>query len=129
MKVELLYFEGCPSYERLLPRLRALVAAVDPGGEVALRRVESIEDAERERFLGSPTVRIDGVDVDLESAGREDFGVKCRLYRWNGESSPLPREQWIRDALAGARAHFVFTLTGPGPTGTETFYLRGTIRY
>ena len=78
MRVELLYFEGCPSYERLLPKLRALVAAADPHGEVELRRVESIEDAER-----------------------DDFGLKCRLYRWDGEASPVPCEQWIRDALSG----------------------------
>ena len=102
MRVELLYFDGCPSYERLLPRLRKLVAAADPGGQIELRRIESIEDAERERFLGSPTVRVDGVDVDSGAAEREDFGLKCRLYRWDGEASPLPREQWIHDALSGA---------------------------
>jgi hypothetical protein len=102
MRVELLYFDGCPSYERLLPRLRELVAAAGSGTEIELRRVESIEDAERERFLGSPTVRIDGVDVDPGAGEREDYGLKCRLYRWNGEASPLPREQWIRDALSAS---------------------------
>jgi hypothetical protein len=37
MKVELLYFDGCPSHERLLPRLRELVAEADPDGQVELR--------------------------------------------------------------------------------------------
>ena len=96
MRVELLYFDGCPSYERLLPRLSELAA----GAEVELRRVESIEAAERERFLGSPTVRVDGVDVDPAAASREDFGLKCRLYRSGDGTSGLPPEEWIRDALA-----------------------------
>ena len=100
MRVELLYFDGCPSYERLLPRLRELVARVDAQAEIELRRVESIEDAERERFLGSPTVRVDGADVDPGAAGREDFGLKCRLYRSGEGTSPLPPEEWIRSALS-----------------------------
>ena len=100
MRVELLYFDGCPSYEHLLPRLSALVAAADPDAELGLRQVESIEAAERERFLGSPTVRVDGLDVDPGAAGREDFGLKCRLYRSEEGTSGLPPERWIRDALA-----------------------------
>jgi hypothetical protein len=102
MKVELLYFDGCPSYERLLPRLRELVARADARTEIELRRVESVEDAERERFLGSPTVRVEGLDVDPGASGREDFGLKCRLYRSDGHTSPLPPEEWILEALAGS---------------------------
>jgi hypothetical protein len=100
MRVELLYFDGCPSYEKLLPRLRELVAGADPHAEIELRRVESIEAAERERFLGSPTVRVDGADVDPGAPGREDFGLKCRLYRSEEGTSGLPPEEWIRQALA-----------------------------
>lgn len=102
MKVELLYFDGCPSYQRLLPRLRELIAEVTRGAELELRPIESIEDAERARFLGSPTVRVDGVDVDPGAADREDFGLKCRLYRSDGITSPLPPEEWIHEALAGS---------------------------
>jgi hypothetical protein len=100
MTVELLYFDGCPSYERLLPGLREMVAEYDPGAKVQLRRVESIEDAERERFLGSPTVRVDGADVHPGAGSRGDFGLKCRLYRSHGVTSPLPPEEWIREALS-----------------------------
>ncbi len=103
MKVELLYFDGCPSYERLLPRLRELITEVDPDTEIELRAVESIEEAEREGFLGSPTVRVDGRDIDPGAAGREDFGLNCRLYRSDERASGLPPEKWIRAALAGSR--------------------------
>ncbi len=103
MRVELLYFDGCPNHERLLPRLRELVADADPDAEVELRRVGSIEAAERECFLGSPTLRIDGVDVDPGTAERTDFGLKCRLYRSDEGTSGIPPERWIRDALAQAK--------------------------
>ena len=102
MKVELLYFDGCPSYERLLPRLRELVAEVDPSVELELRRVETIEEAERERFLGSPTVRVDGRDVDPGADRRGDFGMKCRIYKAADGLGPLPPDGWITEALTRA---------------------------
>ncbi|MBS1885673.1 MAG: hypothetical protein JSU06_00630 [Actinobacteria bacterium] len=102
MKVELLYFEGCPSYEALLPELRALLADEGIGVEVELRRVETVEEAEHERFLGSPTVRVDGVDVEPGAAKREDFGMKCRLYRDEAGLGHTPAAEWIRAALGGA---------------------------
>lgn len=64
MRIELLYFDGCPNHERFLPRLHELLDRADITHEFQMRRVESIEDAERERFLGSPTLRVDGRDVE-----------------------------------------------------------------
>ena len=88
-KVELLYFDGCPSYEKLLPRLRALLAEEGCGEALSLT----------DRFLGSPTVRLDGEDVDPSAAARGDFGLKCRLYPGEGRLEHLPPEEWIRTAL------------------------------
>ena len=99
MKVELLYFDGCPRYQALLPRLRALIAEERVDAEVELRRVETIEAAEEERFLGSPTVRVDGRDVDPGAEARDDLGLKCRLYRSSEGTSGLPPGQWIAAAL------------------------------
>jgi hypothetical protein len=95
--IEVLYFDGCPSHERLLPTVRRL--ADDVGADVAVHRVESSEEAEAERFLGSPTVRVDGTDVDPGAAGRTDYGMKCRLFRFDDRQSPTPPERWIRSAL------------------------------
>jgi hypothetical protein len=99
MRVELLYFDGCPSHGRLLPTVRRL--ADEAGAELVLRRVETPEEAQAERFLGSPTVRVDGADVDPGAAGRTDYGIKCRIYRFDGEQSATPPETWIRSAFAG----------------------------
>ena len=100
--IELLYFDGCPSHERVLPTVRRL--AGDARAEVTLRRVDSPEEAEAERFLGSPTVRVDGTDVEPGAAARTDYGMKCRLFRFDGGQSPTPPEQWIRAALTRARS-------------------------
>lgn len=80
MTVEVLYFDGCPSHEALMPRLRTLMAEAGIEDPVELKRVTSLEDAERERFLGSPTLRVDGRDVDPSAEQRSDYGLKCRLY-------------------------------------------------
>jgi len=97
MTLELLYFDGCPAHERLLPTLRALADA--NGVALRLRSIESVEDAERERFLGSPSVRVDGVDVEPGADERRDYGLKCRLYPAAGEQPGLPRREWIEHAL------------------------------
>jgi hypothetical protein len=102
VRIELLYFDGCPSYAELLPRLRELLASEGIDQEIELRRVESSEEAERERFLGSPTVRIDGEDVDISARERHDFGVECRLYRTEEGLVGTPPDGWIRVALERA---------------------------
>lgn len=98
MKVELLYFDGCPSYRKLLPELEAMLEREGLDGSLELRRVETPEDAERERFLGSPTVRVDGKDIEPDASARQDFGLKCRLYMTD-DVSGIPPKRWIADAL------------------------------
>ena len=95
--IELLYFDGCPNHEQLLPTVARLAA--QSHAELRLRRVESPEAAERERFLGSPTVRVNGIDVDPAATERTDFGLDCRIYRSGAGQSPLPPTDWIRNAL------------------------------
>ena len=104
MRIELLYFDGCPGHERLLPRLRRMLADAEDD-EIDLIRVESPEAAERHRFLGSPTLRIDGVDVEPGAELRTDYGMTCRLYRTpEGARQPLPHDDWISAAIERARS-------------------------
>jgi hypothetical protein len=100
VNVELLYFDGCPSYERLKPRLEELMQRTGVSGALELHRVDSEQQAVHERFLGSPTVRVDGVDVDPGAAKRDDFGIKCRLYRDGERQHELPPDSWIVSALS-----------------------------
>lgn len=102
VRIEVLYFDGCPHHEALLPRLRELLDRARVDGEIHLRRVESLEAAERERFLGSPTLRVDGRDVDPGAAERQDFGLKCRLYPGEQQTVGLPPDDWVLAALRRA---------------------------
>ena len=102
MRIELLYFDGCPSYRTLLPRLEKLVHETGVRDGVELLRVNSEQQAVKERFLGSPTVRVDGADVEPGADAREDFGIKCRLYRGPGGQFPIPPDEWIIAALRRA---------------------------
>jgi hypothetical protein len=103
MTVEVLYFEGCPNHEALLPHLRDLLHAAGVSTDVELLRVEDDDVAERERFLGSPTLRIDGEDVEPGADRRTDYGVKCRLYATSDGLRGTPEDEWVLAALRRAR--------------------------
>ena len=100
MTIELLYFDGCPNHDELVPHLHELLTQAGIDATIELRRVETVEDAERERFLGSPTVRIDGRDVDPGAEGRDDYGMKCRLYATEDGLRRTPPDAWILSAVA-----------------------------
>lgn len=97
MTLEVLYFDDCPGHDRLLPVLRELAA--EHGLVLTQRRIATAAAAEHARFLGSPSVRVDGVDVEPGAHERTDFGLKCRLYRSSDGQSGLPPREWIDRAL------------------------------
>ena len=99
VKIELLYLDGCPSHQAFLPRLRELLAEAGVHAPITERRVASDIDAQRERFLGSPTLRVDGIDVEPDAGVRTDYGLQCRLYRTAEGLSGTPRDEWVLGAL------------------------------
>jgi hypothetical protein len=101
-RVEILYFEGCPNQgpARALVERHARELRVEP--EIELVEVADLEAAVALRFLGSPTVRVDGVDVEPGAEERRDFAFSCRIYRNEEGTSERPEESWVRDALIEA---------------------------
>jgi hypothetical protein len=101
--VELLWWRGCPSWERALRMLREEMATVglDPEA-VRVTEIEGEADAERRGFHGSPTILVDG--RDFQPPGPEEpRGLVCRVYRRrDGVVSPLPDRADIREALEGS---------------------------
>jgi hypothetical protein len=102
MKVELLYFDRCPSHEAFVARLEELLGCAGVHVAVEWRRVESDAAAQSERFLGSPTLRVDGVDVDPGAGERSGYGLTCRLYPTAGGLTGAPPDEWVIDALTRA---------------------------
>jgi hypothetical protein len=103
VRLEVLYFDGCPSHEALMARLHMLMAQAGVDAPIELKRVESVEAARREHFLGSPTLRVNGQDVDPSAGERTDFGLNCRLYPSpDGLRGAVP-DEFVVAALTRAR--------------------------
>lgn len=101
-RVEILYFEGCPNHEaaRELVEHAAEELSIQP--RLELIRVADAEAAAELRFLGSPTVRVDGRDVEPGAEERREFVFSCRVYRSERGFAGQPDEAWIRSALTEA---------------------------
>jgi hypothetical protein len=101
-RVEILYFEGCPNHEpaRALVERLARQLRIEP--EIRLVEVADPEAAVELGFLGSPTVRVDGVDVEPGAEVRRDFALSCRIYRSKRAAAAQPDEKWVREALIEA---------------------------
>jgi hypothetical protein len=99
MRVELLWWEGCPSHPETLEDLSRVLREEGIDSDVQLVEVESDEQARTERFPGSPTIRLDGEDAFPADPG-EPFSLTCRIYRLrDGRVSPTPDPDDIRDAI------------------------------
>lgn len=98
--VEFLWWDGCPSAEQALSDLRAAMgrAGLDPEA-VEVREIRTDDDAGRAEFVGSPTIRVDGRDVDPPGED-EPVGLSCRVYkRRDGRMSPTPDPADLEEAL------------------------------
>ncbi len=78
MKVELLYFDECPSYHAAEMLLREALAEEGQAAEIVKIKIENEADAQRWKFPGSPTIRFDGVDPFQQ--GTNDYGLECRVF-------------------------------------------------
>lgn len=102
MKIELLYFEGCPSFQPTLSLLQQVLDEEKISSKVQTINVESEASAIEYRFLGSPSIRVDGQDIEMAAQTATDLGMKCRIYDNNGVPSGVPAKSKIREALRGA---------------------------
>jgi hypothetical protein len=98
VRIQVLFFEGCPNSEKTV-ELVSEIARVE-GVETLIERVEirTPADAVHHRFLGSPSVRVNGLDVEAHARNRSDFAMVCRLYGASG----LPPSDAIVDAIRKA---------------------------
>jgi hypothetical protein len=97
--VELLYFEGCPNHVAARNMVESVAAEVGVSADLRLIEVETPEAADELRFLGSPTIRIQGKDVEPGADERTEFQYACRVYRTTSGFSGSPDPEWVRHAL------------------------------
>ncbi len=104
-RIEVLYVHGCPHYPGVVALVARVRAELGVDAELRTTLVGDHQAAERARFPGSPTVRVDGRDVDPAAAATLVPSLACRLYRHEQGLSGQPAERWVRDALLAAAGH------------------------
>lgn len=98
VRVELLYFDGCPNWKVAEDRLTEVLGALGRADVVVERRlVETPEQAEELQFLGSPTIRINGVDPF--ATGEEPVGLACRVFVTPAGLRGSPETAQLREVL------------------------------
>ena len=98
MIIELLYFAGCPSWQRALANLETVIQEEKLDVTVKQIEVRSDNEAVQYRFLGSPSFQVDG--VDFWPASRDDFSMNCRVYKTSHGLLGWPTIEMLRDKLS-----------------------------
>lgn len=100
MKIELLYWQDCPSYPEAHALLEEVLAERGLDAPIEMREVGTQEEAEELRFPGSPTIRVDGRDIDPQGEAAALPALTCRIYRLpDGRISPIPTREQMEAAL------------------------------
>jgi len=98
MKIEVLYVPGCPNHKPAVESVMDVLKSESFEADVLQIPVQSESDARALHFPGSPTIRVNGGDIEPESIS--GFGLACRLY---GNGSGVPSAAAIRTAVAATR--------------------------
>lgn len=96
-KIEFLYFEGCPSYKQALENLRTVLQEEGIKAELELINVDSPEKTDNAGFYGSPSIRVDGIDLENKTG---TYSYACRIYEIGGKTSGVPSKDYIRERLS-----------------------------
>lgn len=103
MKIQFLWWRDCPSHPKAWERLQNVLADIRVETAVECVEVTTDEQAERLRFRGSPTILVDGNDID-PNASQLPSRLTCRLYfKEDGRPSPVPSKAMIKRALLNAQ--------------------------
>ncbi|MCB0103641.1 MAG: hypothetical protein KDD74_16460 [Anaerolineales bacterium] len=97
MKIELLYFDGCPSWEIALKNLETALQEENITASIEMIKVTDAEDATRLNFLGSPHFRVDGKDLWHEE--HETYSMSCRVYSTPEGIKGFPTTYMLREQL------------------------------
>jgi hypothetical protein len=100
--IEVLTFDGCPHALGALELVERVIA--DTGVDAVVRRVDIPDNdaAAAQRFLGSPTIRVNGRDIEPGVSERNTYVRSCRVYSTDAGLRGEPDERWLRDALHSA---------------------------
>jgi hypothetical protein len=102
MKVELLWFDGCPNHEKAEAMVRQVASGLGVTVDIERIEVPDEETGVAYCFPGSPTIRVEGVDVEPGWEPCEDCTPRCRVYATSEGLRGVPEEAWVEQALREA---------------------------
>lgn len=105
MKIEFLYFEGCPHHPPALALLKKILEKEAVDQHIEMINVDSGQFAQETRFLGSPSIRINGKDIEEAGAALPDYGIKCRIYNEGRGPTGMPPEELLRKSITLAKGN------------------------
>lgn len=103
MTLELLYLPGCPSHDGTVNLLRSVLRVEGINVDVQEIPVNDYEEACAFQFPGSPTVRVNGEDIEDVPSQRLGVGFACRTYFVEGKHQGVPPRSWVERAIRAAR--------------------------
>lgn len=98
MRIELLYFDDCASYQEARATLEQILAEESITAQIEMVRVVDDDDAQAKQFVGSPTLRVNGADLFPEQLSGA-FAIQCRVYRTPEGFKGIPTKELLRTAL------------------------------
>src|SRR4051794_34709728 len=104
MKVEVLYLEGCPHHRPAVERVKEVLHDMNLPDDVVEVRINDVATAAAMRFLGSPTVRVNGLDAEPSARNSDQFGFGCRTYVSGQRRDGLPSKELVREAILEAQS-------------------------
>jgi hypothetical protein len=102
LRIEILYFDGCPHSGQAYDRVLEVLREEGVSGEIVKVNVTDNTIAQAVGFLGSPSIRINGLDVEPDARSSKAFGMMCRTYSDASARVGLPSRELIRKAVREA---------------------------
>ena len=103
MKIELLVFDDCPNSGPTEKLIRETMSELGGDGKIEVVTVVDNDDAAAKRFLGSPSVRVNGRDLEIEEDGTTQYSMRCRIYRTDEGQAGVPSKELLTKAIQAAR--------------------------
>lgn len=104
MKIQFLYFNGCPSYKQGLENLKQVLRELSISEDFEMINIDSDDKAKEYNFIGSPTIRINKEDIDPKAREVKITGYKgCRIYQTEEGIKGAPTIKMLKKVIESVK--------------------------